>query len=106
MISAEILREVLNASNTLILNVREMNLITSKFGVEPKAESLLSLGAGRVVLKRGAEGCSFCTSSSTENYPGFRVNVIDTTGAGDSFDAAIVYGTLRGWSRVRRRRSH
>jgi sugar/nucleoside kinase (ribokinase family) len=22
---------------------------------------------------------------------------VDTTGAGDSFDAAIVYGTLRGW---------
>lgn len=97
MISVEILREALNASNTLILNEREMDLITSKFGVGPQPESLLSLGASRVVLKRGADGCSFCTSSSIENYPGFRVKVLDTTGAGDSFDAAIVYGTLRGW---------
>jgi len=97
LISADILREALNATDTLILNEREMGLITSKFEVESKPESLLSLGAGRVVLKRGAEGCSFYTTSRIENYPGFRVKVIDTTGAGDSFDAAIVYGTLRGW---------
>jgi ribokinase len=32
------------------------------------------------------------------DYPGFKVKVIDTTGAGDSFDAAIIYGTLRGWN--------
>jgi sugar/nucleoside kinase (ribokinase family) len=97
MISVDILREALNATDTLILNEREMGLITSKFRVEPQPERLLSLGAGRVVLKRGAEGCSYYTASSIENYPGFRVKVVDTTGAGDSFDAAIVYGTLRGW---------
>jgi sugar/nucleoside kinase (ribokinase family) len=95
-ISAEILREALNATDTLILNDREMSLIASKFGIESKPEKLLSLGAGRIVLKRGAEGCSFCTASKIENYPGFKVKVVDTTGAGDSFDAAIVYGTLRG----------
>jgi ribokinase len=97
MISVDILREALNATDTLILNEREMGLITSKFEVESKPEMLLSLGARKVVLKRGAEGCSFYTASNIENYPGFRVKVIDTTGAGDSFDAAIVYGTLRGW---------
>ena len=53
--------------------------------------------AKRVVLKRGSEGCTFHTSSGFSEYPGFKVRVVDTTGAGDSFDAAIVYGTLMGW---------
>jgi len=28
----------------------------------------------------------------------FQVNVVDTTGAGDAFAAAFVYGWLRGWN--------
>jgi sugar/nucleoside kinase (ribokinase family) len=60
-------------------------------------DRLLGLGAGKVVLKRGADGCSIYTASGAEHYPGFKANVVDTMGAGDSFDAAIVYGTLKGW---------
>lgn len=59
MISVDILREALNATDTLILNEREMGLITSKFEVESKPEMLLSLGARKVVLKRGLRAAPF-----------------------------------------------
>jgi ribokinase len=96
-IQVEVLREVVESTDTLILNDRELGLITSTLGVRPQPVSLLCLGAERVILKEGADGCSFHTTSGSEHYPGFKVTVVDTTGAGDSFDAAIVYGTLKRW---------
>jgi len=30
--------------------------------------------------------------------PGFRVEVVDTTGAGDAFSAAMIYGRCQGWN--------
>ena len=99
-IKAEALREAVRSTDTLILNDRELGLVASVLGVKPGPESLLRLGAGTVVLKMGANGCSFHTASGSEHYPGFNVDVVDTTGAGDSFDAAIVYGTVKGWPRT------
>lgn len=99
-IKAEVLREAVRSTDTLILNDRELGLVASVLGVEPEAGSLLRLGAGMVVLKMGANGCSLHTLSGSEHYAGFKVGVVDTTGAGDSFDAAIVYGTVKGWPRA------
>jgi ribokinase len=96
-IQIDALREAVESTDTLILNDRELDLIASTLGVKPQPASLLQLGTERVVLKEGADGCSFHTASGSERYLGFKVNVVDTTGAGDSFDAAIVYGTLKGW---------
>jgi sugar/nucleoside kinase (ribokinase family) len=97
-IQPKLLREAVASTHTLILNEREMGLIASTLKVKANADSLIQLGAERVILKRGAEGCTFHTRSGFSEYPGFKVRVVDTTGAGDSFDAAIVYGTLRCWS--------
>jgi sugar/nucleoside kinase (ribokinase family) len=96
-IQVNALREAVESTDTIILNDRELGLIASTLGMKPQPVSLLHLGAKRVVLKEGADGCSFHTSSGAVHYPGFKVSVVDTTGAGDSFDAAIVYGTLKGW---------
>jgi ribokinase len=97
-IQPNLLREAVESTHTLILNYREMRLVDSTLGIKNEPNSLLELGARRVILKRGADGCSFQTPLGIMDYPGFKVKVVDTTGAGDSFDAAIVYGTLRGWS--------
>jgi sugar/nucleoside kinase (ribokinase family) len=97
-INVDALCEAIKSTDTLILNDREMSLVATSLGVKPEPDSLIKFGAKRVVLKRGVDGCSFYTSSSKNDYPGFTVRVVDTTGAGDSFDAAIVYGTLRGWA--------
>ena len=96
-IQPKLLREAIASTHTLILNEREMGLIASTLKVKANPDSLIELGVERVVLKQGAEGCTFHTSSGFAEYPGFKVRVVDTTGAGDSFDAAIVYGTLMGW---------
>lgn len=96
-IRPDLLREAVASTHTLILNEREMRLIASTLKTKASPSSLLDLGVKKVVLKLGDEGCTFHTQLGTVNYPGFNVRVVDTTGAGDSFDAAIVYGTLKGW---------
>ncbi len=51
-----------------------------------------------VALKRGGDGAiARCGAESAEARP-LSVAVVDTTGAGDSFNAGFVYGHLAGWS--------
>jgi sugar/nucleoside kinase (ribokinase family) len=52
---------------------------------------------GRTVLrKRGAAGCTILTDHARVSVPAFRVPVVDTTGAGDAFDAGYIAGQVRG----------
>ena len=55
-----------------------------------------TLGDGRVVLKRGASGAEIRTGQRTHTHPGFSVDAVDTTGAGDAFAAGFVAARLDG----------
>ena len=62
------------------------------------ARHLLSRGPRMVIIKRGSAGCLLLTEDEEYIAPGFPVQVNDTTGAGDSLNAAVIYGYLRGMS--------
>jgi sugar/nucleoside kinase (ribokinase family) len=52
-----------------------------------------------VVTKQGPEGCTvFSRGSAPIKCPGFNVEVRDTMGAGDVFNAAFILSTLEGKS--------
>ena len=53
------------------------------------------------VVTCGAEGSVAVGPDETVTSPGFKVNVIDTTGAGDVFHGAYLYGHLMGWRFIR-----
>jgi sugar/nucleoside kinase (ribokinase family) len=56
-------------------------------------------GAGpTLVVKMGADGAYACDNVNSAQLPAPAVEVVDTTGAGDSFDAGFVLGFLSGWS--------
>ncbi len=59
---------------------------------EDIARILRDEGAGAVVVKIGAEGCLVCADGCFERVPAFDVPVVDTTGAGDCWDAGFVAG--------------
>lgn len=50
---------------------------------------LLELGPQTVVIKMGALGCLVAGSEGAEEINGFTVNAVDTTAAGDTFNAAF-----------------
>ena len=46
---------------------------------------------GSVYVTRGSEGCDWLKDNIMQHQPGFSVNVVDTTGAGDVFHGAIAF---------------
>ncbi len=89
----ELREQALALIDTLMLAEEELPFVT-----DGDARDLLSMGPSTVVLKRGPLGCRIHTPEGTLESPGYPVNVVDTTAAGDSFDAAFMIATLRGWS--------
>lgn len=62
------------------------------------ARRLLELGPSAVVLKRGPAGATICRphQPATDVAP-FRVEILNTLGAGDAFASAFLCGYLQGW---------
>jgi ribokinase len=65
------------------------------------ARRLLGYGAGAVALKLGKDGSIWAKAQDMVMQPGRPVKAVDTTGAGDSFNAALIYGMERGWDMAR-----
>src|SRR3984957_7597186 len=61
------------------------------------ADQLLNMGPKVVALTQGEDGCLIATREKRVQVPAFRVNVVDTTGAGDAFMGGLSYGFLQGW---------
>jgi ribokinase len=58
--------------------------------------ALRALGAGRVVLKMGDQGCFFDDGSQQIHVPAFAVQVRDSTAAGDTFNAGLAVALAQG----------
>jgi sugar/nucleoside kinase (ribokinase family) len=54
------------------------------------ANRLIGLGAGAVVIKMGAEGCFVAHGEVCTQVPAYPASVVDTTGAGDCWDAGFI----------------
>lgn len=94
--------EVLRRVDILLPNRAEVLAIACALGVEvgddvPAAARALAAYGCRVVVKCGAEGAlSIGPDGSSASAAGLAVDVVDTTGAGDSFDAGYVAALVGG----------
>jgi ribokinase len=57
---------------------------------------LHALGSGEIILTLGADGAVYYNGSDYVSAPAFRVNAVDTTGAGDTFTGYCLYELLSG----------
>jgi len=60
-------------------------------------EFLLSYGPSVVIITMGERGCQCFTRDERFSVPAYKVDVVDTTGAGDVFHGACALGVVRGW---------
>jgi ribokinase len=66
------------------------------------AERLLDFGVENVLLKLGSHGCLIAQGTlAKERVPAFSVNAVDTTAAGDAFNAGFAVALMRGLPVVR-----
>lgn len=63
---------------------------------EDLAGTLLQLGVETVIVTRGEYGSLIITARGVEAVPPTRVQALDVTGAGDSFNAALAVGLAEG----------
>ena len=89
--------ETLAQTDVFLPNVDEARAITGAADAETALEALLEQ-VPLVTIKRGAEGAIAHRGEETVRAVPPSVQVVDTTGAGDSFAAGFVYGYLADWS--------
>jgi sugar/nucleoside kinase (ribokinase family) len=85
------LEEVIKHSNILILNDEEIRQLTGRINLRHCAENVLEMGPEVVVIKKGEDGAILISKDSYFVAPAYPVqNLVDPTGAGDSFAGGFV----------------
>lgn len=71
---------------------------TGEDDLEKAIIKMRSLGPWIVGTTLGADGCIMSWENNLFRSPAFKVDVVDTTGAGDVFHGAFIYGLLKNWA--------
>ena len=94
--------ELIAAADVLVAARPFAEQETGQTDLHACAAELLNRGPHTVVITTGASGSyGWTLDGQTHHQPAFPVKVIDTTGAGDVYHGAFVYGLVRGWSLAR-----
>ena len=78
-------------------SIDEARLMTMHESPRDVAGFLLDHGVGTVGLKMGAEGSYLRNKDIELRIPAFKIDVVDTTGAGDAWIAGFLAGLTKGW---------
>jgi len=89
---------ILRISDIATFSQEEASFIFGTRDPKKAAKKALRYGIKIVGIKMGAEG-AFLQKETGENLmlPAFKVRAIDTTGAGDGWNAGLLVGLIKGW---------
>lgn len=76
-------RDFLSCVDILIPNETEIDIIGG-------VDYVLECGVKNIILTLGADGCELITKQNRKHFDAYKVNVVDTTAAGDSFLGGVV----------------
>lgn len=100
-LAKEQMRAVLPYVNIIKLSDEETTLLTDHADPQEAGKHLVDHGISIAAVTLGQHGVLIATKDGCETVPGFPVDAIDTTGAGDAFWGAFLYslgahgGTIR-----------
>ncbi len=89
-------KESLQYIDYVFPNLDEARLLTGKQDVDDVGKAILDFGVKYAIIKQGKDGCSAYSREGKLFTPAYKVNVVDTTGAGDNFMAGFMCAILDG----------
>jgi ribokinase len=90
------LEPIIDRTFVMMPNAGELALLTGKTDYRTGARFLIGKGVKVLAVKLGEKGCCVTDGKQEHLVEPFKVKVVDTTGAGDAFDAGFIYGLLSG----------
>ena len=92
----QLFQNLLTSSDIFCPNSKEAQAITNTETLPEAVESLRNRGPTRLTaIKLGDQGSVLVEGKETVRTKVFKVRPVDTTGAGDAFVAAVVYGLVK-----------
>lgn len=90
--------DILPKVDVFLPNIDESRKILGDDSLTPEnaAKIFLDMGVKVVVIKMGKDGCFIADEKTSEFVPAFKVKAVDTTGAGDTFNAGFVSSYILG----------
>ncbi|WP_434731432.1 carbohydrate kinase family protein [Thermogladius sp. KZ2Tp1] len=85
------LKPLLENVDILMPNKEGLKTLTKKESLVEAAKEMLKYGPRVVVVTRGEKGSLIVHENGVIETPAFPINPVDTTGAGDAFNAGFVY---------------
>lgn len=92
------LRRLLGELTLCISGPQEISILLGSTSPQEAADLLLSSGVQLAAIKLGEKGSFVADDKGRFFCPSFPVDAVDTTGAGDSFTAGVLYGWTHGLS--------
>ena len=93
------LKPILDRTNILLINESELRLLcdNNDASIKELAIGFLDLGIETVVVKQGSSGVFAIDNHEECHVDVFECDVVDTTGAGDSFNSGFLFSVLKGY---------
>ena len=88
------LEPIIRRAHILMPNAIELELLTGEIDYRKGANVIIGKGIKIVAVKLGSEGCYVTDGQERHLISPFKVEVVDTTGAGDAFCAGFLYGLV------------
>ena len=88
--------ELLSVTNVFLPNEKEAKSLSGKMDIDLAAEEL-GVRVDMLAVKLGPDGALGVSASKKVRVTSIPVKVMDTVGAGDSFNAGFLYGYLHKW---------
>jgi ribokinase len=92
------LEPIIRKTYVLMPNALELTILTGEISYRKGADIMINKGVKIVAVKLGSDGCYVTDGHEQHLIEPFKVDVIDTTGAGDAFCAGFLRGLVTGKS--------
>ena len=89
-----VIEPIIKNSHVIMPNAAELELLTGEEDFRKGADFMIGMGVKIVAVKLGSKGCYVTDGQEHLNVEPFKVKALDTTGAGDAFNAGFLYGLI------------